>query len=57
MFAETHDLYDSFTERLLGLVLTTITVSIVVQGLSVTPVMKWCSPPRQGGGDQAVAAG
>ncbi len=43
MFAETHDLYDGFTDRLLGLVLTTIAVSIVVHGVSVTPVMKWYS--------------
>ena len=41
MFAETHDLYDGFTDRLLGLVLTTIAVSIVVHGISVTPLMKW----------------
>ena len=56
MFAETHDLYDGFTERLLGLVLTTITVSIVVHGLSVTPVMKWYSRRAKGEEAKAVAA-
>ncbi len=41
MFAETHGLYDGFSELLLGLVLTTITASIVLHGLSVTPLMVW----------------
>ena len=41
MFAETHDLYDGFTEVLLGFVLTTIAASVVVHGLSVTPLMTW----------------
>ncbi len=56
MFAETHDLYDGFTERLLGLVLTTITVSVVVHGLSVTPIMKWYSRRAKGEEAKAVAA-
>ncbi|MGB3541401.1 MAG: hypothetical protein WBA11_00625, partial [Rubrivirga sp.] len=43
MFAEVHDLQDGFTEILLGLVLTVIACSIVVHGLSVTPVMAWYS--------------
>ena len=43
MFAETHDLYDGFTDALLGLVLTVIACSVVVHGLSVTPVMAWYS--------------
>lgn len=43
MFAETHGLYDGFSERLLGLVLVTIAASVVVHGLSVTPLMKWYS--------------
>jgi NhaP-type Na+/H+ or K+/H+ antiporter len=43
MFAVTHGLYDGFAERLLGLVLATIATSIVVHGLSVTPVMVWYS--------------
>ena len=41
MFAETHGLNDGFSDLLLGLVLVTITTSIVVHGLSVTPVMNW----------------
>ena len=41
MFAEAHGLPDAFSDRLLGLVLTTITVSVVVHGISVTPVMRW----------------
>lgn len=41
MFAETHGLYDGFSERLLGLVVVTIVSSIVVHGISVTPVMRW----------------
>ncbi|PAP77512.1 cation:proton antiporter [Rubrivirga marina] len=41
MFAETHGLNDGFSDLLLGLVLVTITTSIVVHGLSVTPVMEW----------------
>ena len=56
MFAETHDLYDGFTERLLGLVLAVITVSIVVHGLSVTPVMKWYSKRAKREERKAVAA-
>ena len=51
MFAETHDLYDGFTEQLLGLVLTVITVSIVVHGLSVTPIMRWYG--RRARGEEA----
>ncbi len=43
MFAETHGLNDGFSDLLLGLVLTTIAVSIVVHGLSVTPIMRWYS--------------
>ncbi len=41
MFAETHGLYDGFAENLLGLVLTAITASIVLHGVSVTPLMAW----------------
>lgn len=41
MFAETHGLNDGFSDLLLGLVLVTIASSIVVHGLSVTPVMQW----------------
>ena len=55
MFAETHDLYDGFTDRLLGLVLTTIVVSVVVHGLSVTPVMRWYSRRAKGEERKAVA--
>ena len=54
MFAETHELYDGFTDRLLGLVLTTIAVSIVIHGVSVTPVMKWYS--RRANREERLAA-
>ena len=47
MFAETHGLYDGFAELLLGLVLITITASIFVHGLSVTPIMRWYSRRAQ----------
>ncbi len=43
MFAETHDLYDGFTDALLGLVLTVIVCSVVLHGVSVTPIMSWYS--------------
>ena len=41
MFAETHGLNDGFSDLLLGLVLTTIAASVVLHGLSVTPIMRW----------------
>ncbi len=53
MFAETHALSDGLTERLLGLVLTTIAVSIVVHGVSVTPLMRWYG--RRARGEEAKA--
>ena len=56
MFAETHGLYDGFSERLLGLVLVTITASVVVHGLSVTPVMKWYSGRARREEREAAAA-
>ncbi len=57
MFAETHDLYDGFTERLLGLVLITIAASIVVHGVSVTPLMAWYSKRSRSEERKAVEAG
>ena len=57
MFAETHELYDGFTDRLLGLVLVTIATSIVVHGLSVTPIMAWYSKRAKREEREAVAAG
>ena len=54
MFAETHGLYDGFAELLLGLVLTTIAASIVVHGLSVTPIMAWYA--RRASHEEEVAA-
>jgi NhaP-type Na+/H+ or K+/H+ antiporter len=41
MFAENHGLPDGVAWRLLALVLTTIAVSVVVHGTSVTPLMAW----------------
>ncbi len=53
MFAETHGLYDGFSERLLGLVLVTIAASIVLHGVSVTPLMQWYS--RRAGQEEREA--
>lgn len=53
MYAETHGLYDGFADRLLGLVLVTIAASVVVHGLSVTPVMRWYS--RRADREEALA--
>ncbi len=41
MFAETHGLPDNASWRILALTLTTIAVSVVVHGISVTPLMAW----------------
>jgi NhaP-type Na+/H+ or K+/H+ antiporter len=49
MFAENHGLPDGVAWRLLALVLTTIAVSVVVHGTSVTPLMAWYRR-RSGGG-------
>ena len=55
MFAETHGLYDGFAEQLLGIVLVTIIASIVVHGVSVTPVMRWYSRRADGEEREAVS--
>ena len=41
MYAENHGLPDGVAGRVLALVLTTIAVSVVVHGISVTPLMTW----------------
>jgi NhaP-type Na+/H+ or K+/H+ antiporter len=41
MYAENHGVYDLFSGRILGIVLLTITASVVLHGTSVTPVMNW----------------
>ena len=41
MYAEVHGVYDLFSGQILGVVLLTITASIVLHGFSVTPVMNW----------------
>jgi NhaP-type Na+/H+ or K+/H+ antiporter len=41
MYAETHGVYDLFSGSILGVVLLTITASIVLHGTSVTPIMNW----------------
>lgn len=41
LFAENHGLPDPFGERLLSLVLLAIAASVVLHGVSVTPVMAW----------------
>lgn len=48
MYAANHGLPDGVAWRLLTLVLTTIAVSVVVHGTSVTPLMNWYR--RRGGG-------
>lgn len=41
MYAEVHGVYDLFSGAILGVVLTTIAASVVIHGLSVTPIMEW----------------
>ena len=53
MFAETHGLNDGFSDLLLSLVLTTIAASVVIHGLSVTPIMAWYS--KRARHEEAVA--
>jgi NhaP-type Na+/H+ or K+/H+ antiporter len=40
-YAAAHGLGSSLTEKMGGIVLTTIAVSIAVHGISVTPLMTW----------------
>ena len=40
MYAEVHGVYDLFSGAILGIVLTAIAASVVLHGLSVTPVME-----------------
>jgi NhaP-type Na+/H+ or K+/H+ antiporter len=50
MYATRHGMPDEVAWRILGLVLTTIAVSVVVHGVSVTPLMNWYaqrSEPRE----------
>ncbi|HIG76345.1 MAG TPA: sodium:proton antiporter [Bacteroidetes bacterium] len=47
MYAEVHGVYDLFSGAILSVVLTTIAASVVLHGLSVTPVMEWYA--RRGG--------
>jgi NhaP-type Na+/H+ or K+/H+ antiporter len=46
MYAITHDLPQDLAQRLSALTLTTIAVSIVVHGISVTPLMNVYSRKR-----------
>ncbi|MEP0549148.1 MAG: cation:proton antiporter [Rhodothermales bacterium] len=41
MYAENHGVYDLFSGSILGVVLLTITASVVLHGTSVTPIMNW----------------
>lgn len=43
MYATRHGMPEEVAWRILGLVLTTIAVSVVVHGISVTPLMNWYS--------------
>ena len=47
MYAIRHGLDPALAERLVGLVLTTVTVSILLHGISVTPLMKLFEKRRQ----------
>ena len=47
MYAEVHGVYDLFSGAILGVVLTTIAASVVLHGLSVTPVMDWYATRRE----------
>jgi NhaP-type Na+/H+ or K+/H+ antiporter len=57
MYAENHGLPDGVAWRLLALVLTTIAVSVVVHGVSVTPLMAWYGRTREARADRAPDAG
>ncbi len=41
MYAEVHGVFDLFSGKILGVVLLAITASVVLHGVSVTPVMNW----------------
>ncbi|MDX1530900.1 MAG: cation:proton antiporter [Rhodothermales bacterium] len=41
MYAEVHGVYDLFSGQILGVVLLAITASILLHGISVTPIMNW----------------
>ena len=47
MYAEVHGVYDLFSGQILGVVLTVIAASVVVHGLSVTPIMAWYGRRRE----------
>ncbi|OZC03500.1 cation:proton antiporter [Rubricoccus marinus] len=49
MYAEVHGVYDLFSGAILGVVLTTIAASVVVHGLSVTPIMEWYGRRKESG--------
>ena len=54
MYAENHGLPDGVARPILSLVLTTIAVSVVVHGTSVTPLMAWYRRRTQGAPEQNV---
>lgn len=41
MYAIVHDLPEALAERLTSLTLTTVAVSVLIHGISVTPLMRW----------------
>jgi NhaP-type Na+/H+ or K+/H+ antiporter len=47
MYATRHGVPEEVAWRILGLVLTTIAVSVVVHGISVTPLMNWYGQRRE----------
>lgn len=53
MYAETHGVYDLFSGSILGVVLLTITASVILHGTSVTPIMNWYG--RRSGREEEVA--
>ncbi len=54
-YAISHDLPQSFAERITHLVLSVIVISIVVHGISVTPLMNWYEGYKERGSEPAIA--
>ncbi len=54
-YAISHDLPQSFAERITHLVLSVIVISIVVHGISVTPLMHWYEGYKERGSQPADA--
>jgi len=53
MYAENHGLPDGVARPLLALVLATIATSVVVHGITVTPLMRWYERRRRGSSERS----